>query len=341
MRLPYLQIAMEVLEQLAPEVAIELDHNEDAILGKLIRLIQWGLGRCPDHLPPSHSSLVHGEHAAKHIARGALWLGDPQPFIDAICRSAFSILEIRPDGIRIKGLDRYDAAWEAQQSRSDKARAAANKRWGNARAMLEHQKDDASEMPQDAKTQIQIQTHITTKRLSSPSAPELVEEKASSAEPEKPEDAARKADIDRVIAHYVEAMKAQELDVRDTPKRQAVTAKAERRPRSRGAARRHKRPHLLGLPPDQRLHGPGVRHPRRQADRHDEGEASRGRCGMSYRKPMEEGRPAELAPNCVCETCGKPMRFRSQAVFENRQLCWGCFNREMEERLKPKLQVVP
>lgn len=147
MNLPFVQVAMELLEQLAPEAAIDLGHDEDAVLGKLIRLIRWAIRRCPDDKPPSQSSLVAGSNAAKYIARGCLWMGDPDAFVDALCRGEFAILERVDGGIRVRGLDRYDEAWKRARTRSGKAKAAADKRWGNAQddaqAMLERCSDDA------------------------------------------------------------------------------------------------------------------------------------------------------------------------------------------------------
>lgn len=168
MRLPFLQIAMEVLEQLAPEVAVELNHDEDAVLGKLVRFFKWALGRCPEDLPPSYSSTVIGQHAAKHIARAAMWLGDPDEFVDAICKSQFSILQRMPGGIRIRGLDRYDAAWKKNHQDEWKALSAASA----PKPAPNSPETGAEPVPQmQTKTQTQTQSPSEMKEGPPPSVP--------------------------------------------------------------------------------------------------------------------------------------------------------------------------
>lgn len=175
MRLPYLQVAMELIEQAAPDLAVILEWNERTAIGGLLTMIRWGLGRCPDDAPPSANAVVPGPAAARLIAKAAGYDGDPEAFVDA-CASIRPkpLLERVEGGIRIRGLNRYDEAWAAARVKSDKAKAAAKKRWGdaqgNADAMLKRClddaqpmlgacSDDARAMPQDAQTQTQTQTH--------------------------------------------------------------------------------------------------------------------------------------------------------------------------------------
>lgn len=112
MRLPYLQVAMEVLEQTAPDLAVELECDEAHVFWGLAKLFRWGLGRCADDAPPSVHSLVTGPNAARLIAKAAGYQGDPEAYATALCAvSPDPVLERTPQGIRLCGLNRYDAAW--------------------------------------------------------------------------------------------------------------------------------------------------------------------------------------------------------------------------------------
>lgn len=152
MHLPFVQVATDLIDH-APDLAVELDLPEERVGWGLIRLIRWGLSRCPDDAPPSRNSVVKGPNAAKLIARAA---GIPpelaEAFVDACARiQPKPVLERVKDGIRIRGLDRYDEAWINAQSRSEKARTAARARWAekgdralsNAQALPEHPNPDA------------------------------------------------------------------------------------------------------------------------------------------------------------------------------------------------------
>lgn len=116
MRLPFLQVAMEVIEQAAPDIAVELGCREDKIGWGLMKLFRWALGRCPDDRPPSVCDVVRGPSAVKLVAAAAGWDGDPEAFVDALARVAPDpLIERTPEGIRVCGLNRYDAAWLKNQ----------------------------------------------------------------------------------------------------------------------------------------------------------------------------------------------------------------------------------
>jgi hypothetical protein len=111
LRLPYAQVAMEILEVSAAEMSIELGMSEAEAGWAMVRLIPWALARCPDHEPPSESDVVVGPNAAKLIARAVGYQGDAEAFVDAGERLRYPIFERLACGVRIRGLDRYDAAW--------------------------------------------------------------------------------------------------------------------------------------------------------------------------------------------------------------------------------------
>lgn len=178
MRPPWLQIDTELIEQVAPEVAIELDVDEMAVLGGLVRLIKWALGRVPEGALPSLHAIISGPTAAKQIARVAGHRGDPEAFVDACSRCAHPIFERLPDGVRIRGLDRYDAVVSGAEVRSAAAKVAAQARWDAERERKEsgrgakrmrdasgsHPKRNAKTMRPDAKTKMKTQTEIENQK---------------------------------------------------------------------------------------------------------------------------------------------------------------------------------
>jgi hypothetical protein len=117
MRLPYLQVAMEVMELAAPDLAVELDRPEGELGWGLLKVFKWALGRCPDNAPPSWNDVVKGPAAARLIAAAAGYGGDPDAYVGALCSvSPDPLLERVEGGIRICGLNRYDQAWLKNQT---------------------------------------------------------------------------------------------------------------------------------------------------------------------------------------------------------------------------------
>lgn len=119
MHLPWTQIANEVLDHAAVELAAKLDWGvsdpdmaEDLALSGLVRFFRWARERCPNDRPPSASAVISGPHAARLIARQFRFRGDPETLISA-CEavSPSPVLARVEGGIRINGLDRYDSAW--------------------------------------------------------------------------------------------------------------------------------------------------------------------------------------------------------------------------------------
>lgn len=169
MRLPYLQVAMEVMEQSAPDVAVVLGVDEAKVGWGLLKLFRWALGRCPDDKPPSASDVVKGPAAAKLIAVAARFDGDPDAFVDALAStSPDPLLERRPDGIRVCGLNRYDAAWLKNQPKDVAARWRATLSAETpAESAPEPARNRAGKVAEPA-PQIQTQTQIHTKATTPP-----------------------------------------------------------------------------------------------------------------------------------------------------------------------------
>lgn len=112
MGLPWIQVATEVIEHAAPELSIVLDWNEDSALAGLVRMFRWAIDRCPEDRPPSAGDVVKGKQAARLLAQAARFKGDPEAFV-AACEQVWPepLLERTSEGIRVRGLARYDATW--------------------------------------------------------------------------------------------------------------------------------------------------------------------------------------------------------------------------------------
>jgi hypothetical protein len=108
---------MEVIEVSAPELGdklypdLEPELAEAAAGWGVVHLVKWALARCPEHLPPSASALVPGPTAARQIARAARYRGKPEAYVAAASTLPNPVVEVCRDGIRLRGLDRYDAYW--------------------------------------------------------------------------------------------------------------------------------------------------------------------------------------------------------------------------------------
>lgn len=117
MRLPWEKLAMEFIEVSAPELGMKLhperdDDEAEALAGwGGVHLIKWALAQCPDHQPPSANDVVRGPFAARQIARAAKYKGEPDDYVKHAVSLRYPTLELVPDGIRVRGLDRYDTAW--------------------------------------------------------------------------------------------------------------------------------------------------------------------------------------------------------------------------------------
>lgn len=111
MRLPYLQVATEVIQQDARDLAVMLDWVEASAGWGMLKVFNWALSRCPDDAPPSANDIIRGPMAAKLIASVAGWDKDPMEFVRGCEQLPGRPLHEVEDGIRIRGLTRYDAAW--------------------------------------------------------------------------------------------------------------------------------------------------------------------------------------------------------------------------------------
>jgi hypothetical protein len=68
---------------------------------------------------------VPGPTAARQIARAARWRGPPDIYVKALAALPKPIVEMLPEGIRMRGLDNYDAAWGERHQREWEAWKAA------------------------------------------------------------------------------------------------------------------------------------------------------------------------------------------------------------------------
>lgn len=134
MRVEWLQVSMEVIRQSAPDLAVLLDTTEAEAGWGLIKLFEWALGRVPQGEYPSLHDLVPGPMAARLIARAAGFTGDPDAYVAAAESLAHPILQRRPDGVRFRGMKRYDVILDGEETRSAKAKKAAEARWAAVEA---------------------------------------------------------------------------------------------------------------------------------------------------------------------------------------------------------------
>lgn len=126
MGLPWVQVERAFIDGAEPDnIAAELGLDADAVIGKAARAWAWSL----DHADPD--GVVRGAGAIRSIERAANWTGAGGRFVEAFINAG--LFEAVQDGVRFRGwVERYAEALAAQEARSERARKAANSRWGNA-----------------------------------------------------------------------------------------------------------------------------------------------------------------------------------------------------------------
>jgi hypothetical protein len=132
MRLPYLQLSDDVWGH-AKVLAALLGCDRHRAISLLVDLWRWALEQ-GEGMP---SGEVRGRFAAARLAGAVEWSGDAAALADALCEAGLT--DKLEDGLRIRGLGRYEAAFRRQEA--DRQRKA------EARAQLVRRKSGGS--PQD------------------------------------------------------------------------------------------------------------------------------------------------------------------------------------------------
>ena len=127
MRLPYLQVDGDFLAHRARAAAVLLDCSRAQAVGHVSLLWSWAVSSASGDAPPNGH--VPGTRAGQLVAAVAEWTGDPAVFVQALAHPTVALLEVLPDGLRVRGLDRYAVAWERQEK--ERARKAD---WRRTRA---------------------------------------------------------------------------------------------------------------------------------------------------------------------------------------------------------------
>lgn len=185
MRAPWLQISMEVLELVAPNVAVLTNRSELETLGSLTKFIGWALGRCPEERPPSAGGLVTGAMAAKLIAAGSHFPGNPHELVEAYVQVHPPLLERQADGFRIRGLRRYDGFWAKSYPAHAKAWKAAHPEWRPPRVkeVAKEDVDPASEPKPPRTGEDSEPNRSRNTAVSPPQDPDQEEERERKKEP--------------------------------------------------------------------------------------------------------------------------------------------------------------
>ncbi|HUR93085.1 MAG TPA: hypothetical protein VMY76_00785 [Gemmatimonadales bacterium] len=121
-RLPWIQVdadawvMAEELSGLLPRV------DPDKALGMLVRLWRWGLGLGPDDQPPE--GVLKHPRALKLLAGALGWRRNAEELGQAL--ADVDAVEITADGLRVRGMSRYHAAWRKNRGTSGKAEQDQN-----------------------------------------------------------------------------------------------------------------------------------------------------------------------------------------------------------------------
>jgi len=113
--LPYLQVAQEAWG-IARVFGGLLGVDSQKAIGIMLDLWQLGIGTGPDDGPPD--GMITGSDAPTVVAAALSWPGETARLMRALSHPSVRLIDISPDCIRIRGIDRYAKAWE----RNEKAR---------------------------------------------------------------------------------------------------------------------------------------------------------------------------------------------------------------------------
>jgi hypothetical protein len=150
MRLPFLQVESDLLAHGIGSVAALLGCSEVEALGHVAFLRAWAVSRGPDDAPPD--GWVPGTNAARLVAAGARWRGEPAVLIGALSDPAVGLVECTPDGIRVLGMSPYAEAWAKNAKARERLRKFRERNANETRTS-----GDVS-----GQTQTQTQTQITS-----------------------------------------------------------------------------------------------------------------------------------------------------------------------------------
>lgn len=124
MRLPYLQVSSDAWGK-ARELGAVLGCGRHHAMSLMLDMWRWALDLEADG---KVTGAVQGKRAAERLAGALEWASDAAELVDAMCE--VGLLERLPDGYRVRGMDRYDQAFERQEK--ERTRKAA---WRASRDM--------------------------------------------------------------------------------------------------------------------------------------------------------------------------------------------------------------
>ena len=116
MRLPFLQVDADALTR-ARVLAKLLGTDRHRAASMMLDLWTWALESDGDEKP---SGIIYDPSAAIQIAGAVEWEGSADDMVAALVSAR--LVEHVAEGLRVRGMDRYHAAWDRQEA--DKARKA-------------------------------------------------------------------------------------------------------------------------------------------------------------------------------------------------------------------------
>lgn len=120
MRLPFLQVNEDAFRR-AKVFARLVGCDRHRAISAMLDLWTWALDSDTRERP---TGIIHNPDAHAQIAGAVEWDGDSLALVNALVTA--KLLEALPDGYRVRGMDRYHAAWDRQEAdRQRKADARA------------------------------------------------------------------------------------------------------------------------------------------------------------------------------------------------------------------------
>lgn len=148
MRLPFLQVEADLLGIQSKVAAGMLRATPACVVGYVAFMRAYVLSLSDDG---EVTGLVRGPSAARGLALAAGWEGDPEAFVAALADPSVRLLEVRPDGIFVRGMEPYEKARKKSAAGKERMRKSRE-----ARRLRATSENDGAKKKSEKKTQTEI-----------------------------------------------------------------------------------------------------------------------------------------------------------------------------------------
>jgi hypothetical protein len=132
-RFPWLQVDTDFIDAKAAELGALLGISRREAAGLALDLWRWVLSRSPPDRPPD--GILSGSAPVPVLASAVSWQANPEHLLKALVE--VGMVEVLPEGLRVRGVSRYAATWEKNRRRTPKPQPERNRTGAGPESMRE------------------------------------------------------------------------------------------------------------------------------------------------------------------------------------------------------------